>query len=153
MFNTAAGIKTVPVHYKGAAPSLVAMASGEVGFMILNVLDPQPFIKQGKLRALAMTGAKRSQAFPDVPTLQEQNVNVEAYLWSGFFAVARTPAPIINRLNAEAARILSEPKTHTWLVNNLGEFSPHTPAEFGAFLASDVATWQKVIKQTGVQLD
>ena len=153
MFNAAAGTKTVAVHYKGAAPSLVALASGEVGFMILNVLDPQPFIKQGKLRGLATTGAKRSPALPDVPTLLEQGVKVEAYLWSGFFAVARTPAPIVAKLNAEAARFLSEPKTHTWLVNNLGEFSPHTPAEFGEFLATDVVIWQKVIKQTGLQLD
>jgi tripartite-type tricarboxylate transporter receptor subunit TctC len=153
MFNTAAGIKTVAVHYKGAAPSLVALASGEVGFMILNVLDPQPFIKQGKLRGLATTGAKRSQALPDVPTLLEQNVKVEAYLWSGFFAVARTPTPIVAKLNAETARFLSEPKTHTWLVNNLGDFSPHAPGEFGEFLASDVVTWQKVIKHTGLQLD
>jgi tripartite-type tricarboxylate transporter receptor subunit TctC len=130
MVNAAAGLKTVAVHYKGAAPSLIALASGEVGFMILNVLDPQPFIKQGKLRGLATTGAKRSQALPDVPTLLEQNIKVEAYLWSGFFAVARTPAPIVGKLNAETARFLSEPKTHTWLVNNLGSFS-HTPDEFG----------------------
>jgi tripartite-type tricarboxylate transporter receptor subunit TctC len=153
MFNAAAAVKTAAVHYKGAAPSLIALASGEVGIMIINVLDPQPFIKQGKLRGLATTGAKRSPILPDVPTLLEQGVKVEAYLWTGFFAVNRTPTSIVNKLNTETARFLSEPKTHAWLVNNLGEFSSHTPAEFGEFLATDVAIWQKVIKQTGLQLD
>jgi len=153
MFNTAAGIKNVAVHYKGAAPALVGLASGEVGFSVLNVLDPQPFIKQGKLRGLATTGAKRSPALPDVPTLMEQGINVETYLWTGFFAVANTPAPLVNKLNAEAARFFGEPKTHTWLVNNLGEFSPHTPAEFREFLATDVVGWQNVIKQMKLQLD
>lgn len=154
LFNFAAGIKTVPIHYKGAAPSLVALASGETGFSVLNLLDPQPFIKQGKLRGLAVTGAGRSPALPDVPTLRESGVDVEAYLWFGLFATGRTPASTINTLNAEAARFLSEPKTKQWIVNSLGgEFSPHTPAQFGEFLAADVATWQKVIKRTGIQLD
>lgn len=154
MFNFAAGIKTVPIHYKGAAPSLIALASGEVGFMILNFLDPQPFIKQGKLRGLATTGAARSPALADVPTLRELGIDVEANLWFGLFATARTPASAINTLNAESARFLSEPKTNQWIVNSLGgEFSPHTPAQFGEFLATDVATWRKVIQRTGIQLD
>jgi tripartite-type tricarboxylate transporter receptor subunit TctC len=154
MFNFAAGIKTVPVHYKGAAPSMIALASGEVGFMILNLLDPQPFIKQGKLRGLATTGAARSPALPDVPTLRELGIDVEANLWFGFFATGRTPASTINVLNAETARFLSDTKTSQWLVNSLGgQFSPHTPAQFAAFLASDVATWQKVIKRSEIQLD
>lgn len=154
MFNAAAGLKTEPVHYKGAAPALLAMASGEVGFMILNLLDPAPFVKQGKLRGLAVTGAKRSVALPDVPTLMESGVSAEAYLWFGLFATGRTSAPVINRLNAEATRFLNEPKTQSWIVNNLGgEFSGHTPEQFAEFLKSDVAIWQKVITSTGTQLD
>jgi tripartite-type tricarboxylate transporter receptor subunit TctC len=154
MFSYAAGIKTVPIHYKGAAPSLIALASGEAGFTVLNLLDPQPFIKQGKLRGLAVTSARRSPALPDVPTLRESGIDVEAYLWFGLFTTGRTPASTINVLNAEAARFLSEPKTSQWIVNSLGaEFSPHTPAQFGEFLTTDVATWQKVIKRTGIQLD
>jgi hypothetical protein len=68
MFNAAAGVKTLAVTYKGAAPTLIALASGEVGFSVLNLLDPQPFVKQGKIRSLAVTGAKRSVTSPDVPT-------------------------------------------------------------------------------------
>lgn len=154
MFNAAAGVKTVAVAYKGAAPTLIALASGEVGFTILNILDPQPFVKQGKLRSLAVTSAKRSPALPDVPTLQELGVNVEAYLYTGLFAPSGTPAPIVNKLNAEITQILNEPQTHTWLVNNLGgEFSRHTPEQFGEFLVGDVANWQRIIKQIGLRLD
>ena len=154
MFNSAAGIKTLAVAYKGSAPVLVAQASGEVGFSVLNILDPAPFVKQGKLRALAVTSVKRSPAVPDVPTLLESGINVEANLWTGLFATAGTPAPIINKLNAEIARYISEPQMNTWLVNNLGgEFSPHTPEQFSEFLTGDTALWQKIIKQIGLQLD
>lgn len=154
MFNAAAGIKTLAVAYKGSAPVLVALASGEVGFSVLNILDPQPFVKQGKLRGLAVTSINRSPAIPDVPTLLESGINVEANLWTGLFATAGTPAPIVNKLNAEIARFISEPQTNTWMVNNLGgEFSPHTPEQFNEFLKTDTALWQKIIKQIGLQLD
>lgn len=154
MFNATAGIKTVTVDYKGSAPALLALASGEVGFSVLNILDPGPFVKQGKLRGLAVTSAKRSPAIPQVPTLLESGINVEANLWTGLFAPAGTPAPIINKLNTEIARFISAPQTNTWLVNNLGgEFAPHTPEQFAEFLTGDIARWQKIIKQIGLQLD
>lgn len=154
MFNAAAGIKTVAVAYKGSAPTLIAISSGEVGFTVLNILDPQPFVKQGKLRSLAVTSATRSPAIPDVPTLLESGINVEAYLWTGMFAPAGTPAPVVNKLNAEITRIFNDPQTNTWLVNNLGgDFSPHTPEQYGKFLVGDVANWQKIIKRIGLQLD
>ena len=154
MFNGAAGIKTLAVAYKGAAPALVALASGEVGFSVLNILDPQPFVKQGKLRGLAVTSAKRSPAIPDVPTLLESGIKVEAYLWTGLFATAGTPVPVVNKLNGDVTRYMAEPQTSAWLMNNLGgEFSPHTPAQFEEFLAQDVVGWQKVIKQLGLKLD
>lgn len=154
MFNTAAGIKTVAVHYKGAAPSLLALATGEIGFTVLNILDPQPFVKQGKLRAMAVTGVKRSPAIPDVPTLIESGINVEANLWMGLFTPTGTPSAVINKLNTDIARYMNEPQTQSWVVNNLGgEFASHTPQQFGEFLARDIALWQKTIKQMGLQLD
>jgi tripartite-type tricarboxylate transporter receptor subunit TctC len=154
MFNAAAGVKTVAVAYKGAAPTLIALASGEVGFTILNILDPQPFVQQGKLRSLAVTSAKRSPALPDVPTLMESGIKVEAYLYQGLFAPSGTPAPVVNKLNAEITRVLNEPQTKTWLINTVGgEFSPHTPGQFGEFLVGDVAGWQKIIAQIGLKLD
>ena len=100
------------VTYKGAAPALIALASGEVGFSVLNLLDPQPFVKQGKLRSLAVTSAKRSPALPDVPTLLESGINVEAYLWTGLFATAGTPAAVAGKLNAEITRFINEPQIY-----------------------------------------
>lgn len=154
MFNAAAGVKTVSVAYKGAAPLLIALSSGEVGFSILNLLDPQPFVKQGKLRALAVTGDKRSVVMPDVPTLKESGVAVEAYLYHGLYAPAGTPAAVVNKLNTEVARIITEPQTMAWIVNHVGgEFTPHTPEQFAEFLAGDVAGWQKVVTRIGFKID
>ena len=154
MFNAAAGIKTVAVAYKGSVPAMVALASGEVVFAINNVLDAQPYVKQGKMRALAVTGAKRSPAVPDVPTLLESGVQVEANLWTGLFAPEGTPRAIVNKLDEDTRRIVDAPQMKKWLLTNLGgEFTPNTPEQFSAFLAADAARWQKIIKQIGLQLD
>jgi tripartite-type tricarboxylate transporter receptor subunit TctC len=154
MFNAAAGIKTVAVAYKGSAPAMVALASGEVVFAVNNILDAQTFVKQGKMRALAVTGKKRSPAVPDVPTLLESGVQVEANLWTGLFAPAGTSKAIVNKLNEDIGRMANTPKMKEWLLNGLGgEFTPNTPEEFSDFLAMDAAHWQKIIKQIGLQLD
>jgi tripartite-type tricarboxylate transporter receptor subunit TctC len=154
MFNAAAGIKTVAVAYKGSAPAIVALASGEVGFAVNNILDTRSFVSQGKMRALAVTGTKRSAAMPGVATLLESGIQVEANLWTGLFAPAATPKAIVNKLNEDIARIVDTPQMKEWLLNSLGgEFTPNTPEQFGAFLAADTAQWQKVVKQIGLQLD
>ena len=154
MFNAAAGIKTMAVAYKGSVPAMVALASGEVVFATNNILDTRTFIQQGKMRALAVTGAKRSPAAPGVPTLLESGLQVEANLWTGLFAPAGTPETIVKKLNGEITRIVSTPQMKEWLLNSLGgEFTPNTPEQFGAFLATDTARWQKIIKQIGLQLD
>jgi tripartite-type tricarboxylate transporter receptor subunit TctC len=101
-----------------------------------------------------VTSPKRSRALPDVPTLQESGINVEAYLWTGLFATGGTPTAIVNKLNGEITRFINEPQMNAWLLNNVGgEFAQHTPEQFGEFLAADSAGWQKVAKQLGVQLD
>ena len=106
------------------------------------------------MRALAVTGAKRSPAVPDVPTLLESGVQVEANLWTGLFPPDGTPKAIVNKLNEDIRRIVDAPQMKKWLLNNLGgEFTPNTPEQFSAFLAMDAARWQKIIKQIGLQLD
>jgi len=154
MFNAAAGIKAVAVAYKGSVPAMIALASGENAYGINNILDGQPYVKQGKLRALAVTGAKRSPAVPDVPTLLESGIQVEANLWTGLFAPAGTPRAIVNKLNEDIGRMLETPQMKEWLMSSLGgEIAPNSPAQFSAFLATDSTRWQKIIKQIGVQLD
>jgi tripartite-type tricarboxylate transporter receptor subunit TctC len=154
MFNTAAGIKTLPVAYKGSTPAMVALASGEVGFSVNNILDAQTFVRQGKMRALAVTGSKRSAAVPDVPTLIESGVNVEANLWTGLFAPQNTNRAAIAFLNGNLGRIWDTADMKSWLLTSLGgEFTPNTPEQFASFISTDAARWQKIIKQMDLHLD
>ncbi len=154
MFNAAAGIKAVAVAYKGSVPAMIALASGENAYAINNILDAQPYVKQGKMRALAVTGAKRSPAIPGVPTLLESGIPVEANLWTGLFAPAGTPKAIVDKLNQDIGRMLDTPQMKQWLMESLGgEIAPHTPEQFSAFLATDSTRWQQIIKQIGLQLD
>ncbi|HKU71823.1 MAG TPA: tripartite tricarboxylate transporter substrate binding protein [Burkholderiales bacterium] len=154
MFNTAAGIKTVPVAYKGSTPAMVALASGEVGFSVNNILDVQSFVRQGKMRALAVTSAKRSPAVSDVPTLIESGVNVEANLWTGLFAPQNTNRAAIAYLNGNIGRIWDTADMKSWLLTSLGgEFTPNTPEQFASFIATDATRWQKIIKQMDLHLD
>jgi tripartite-type tricarboxylate transporter receptor subunit TctC len=155
MFNSVTGIKTVHVPYKGTAPEMVALASGEVMFAFSNMRDPQPLVKAGKLRALAVTSAKRSPAWPNVPTMIEAGVpGFEVYFWLGMLAPAATPKEIVKKLNADIARILDTPKMKEWLLNDVGgEFTPNTPDQFNEFLITDTARWMKVIKETGALFD
>jgi tripartite-type tricarboxylate transporter receptor subunit TctC len=154
MFNTAAGIKTLAIPYKGSVPAMVALASGEAGFSVNNILDTRAFVTQGKLRALAVTSPKRSPAAPDVPTLIESGLDVEANLWTGLFATAGTPRPVVNKLNEDLTRIFDTAQMKEWLLTSLGgEFSAHTPDQFAAFVATDAARWQKIAKQIDVHLD
>ncbi len=154
-FNAATGIRTVHVPYKGAAPSMVALASGEVQFAFSNMRDPQPLVKAGKLRALAVTSAKRSPAWPTVPTMIEAGVpGFEVYFWLGMFAPTGTPTQIVNKLNADITGILDTPKMKEWLLNDVGgEFTSNTPEQFAEFLVTDTARWMKVIKDTGAMFD
>jgi len=154
MFNSAARIKTVSVHYKGSAPCMVALASGEVGFSVNNILDTRTFVNQGKLRALAVTGSKPSPAMPDVPTLIDAGIQVEANLWTGLFAPAATPKPIVEQLNQELMRIFDTREMREWLLNSLGgELPANTPEQFATFLSTETSRWQATVRQLAIQLD
>lgn len=155
MFDAAARTRTSHVPFKGSAPAMTAAAGGEVALGITSILSGQLFVKTGKLRGLAVTGAKRSPAVPEVPTMSESGLpGFEAYLWTGILAPAGTPSAIVNQLNASLTRIIETPEMKEWLLQNIGgEFMPNTPEKFGAFLATDVARWQKVITDIGVRLD
>ena len=154
MFNTAAGIKTVAVAYKGSVPALSALASGETAFAINNIMDTKGLMQQGKIKALAITGAKRTSATPGVPTLLESGINVEANLWTGLFTTAGTPRAVVGKLNDELARYLDTAATREWLLTSLGgEYTPNTPEQFAAFLASDTGRWKSIIQQMKIKLD
>ena len=155
MFNTVAGIRTVHVPYKGSAPAMIALASGEVHFGFNNILDPQPFVKAGKMRALAVTSGKRSAAMPGVPTMIESGISgFEVSFWLGVLAPAGTPKAVVNKLNADITRILEMPKMKEWLLRDVGgEFTANTPEQFTDFLVTDTARWIKVARDNDVRFD
>jgi tripartite-type tricarboxylate transporter receptor subunit TctC len=126
---------------------MVALASGENAYGINNIFDGQVYVKQGKLRGLAVTGAKRSPAVPDVPTLLESGIQVEANLWAGMFAPAGTPKAIVNKLNGEIGRIMDTPQMKEWMLTNLGgEFTPNTPEQFAAFIQAELPKWAELVQ-------
>jgi tripartite-type tricarboxylate transporter receptor subunit TctC len=154
MFQAATGIELVHVPYKGAAPSITALVGGEVALTWDTISTSHPHVVAGKLRALAVSGAKRSPAVPSVPTAIEAGVpGFETYIWFGFFAPAGTPAPIMEKLNGEVNRILGQADVKSRITTLSGEISPNTPEQFGRFLEADTPKWKKIIADTGVRVN
>jgi tripartite-type tricarboxylate transporter receptor subunit TctC len=154
MFQAATGIELVHIPYKGAAPSITALVAGEVALTWDTISTSHPHVAAGKLRALAVSGAKRSPAVPSVPTAIEAGVpGFETYIWFGMFAPAGTPAPIMEKLNAEINRLLDQPDVKSRITTLSGEVSANTPEQFGRFLAADTPKWKKIIADTGVRVN
>ncbi len=150
-FSHLAKIKMVHVPYKGAAPSVTALISGEVVVGFADMLISAPHVKSGRLRGLAVTGATRSVALPDLPTIAEAGLPGYAVtVWFGMLAPAKTPAEIINRVQTEIARGLKTPAVRERLTAMGAEPSGNTPDEFAAFLRSEIAKWRKVVKSAGL---
>ena len=153
-FNMAAGIDTVHVPYKGGAPGMFDLRAGRVSYMITSMVSALNFVRDGRARLLAVTGAKRSHLYPNVPTMAESGFpGFETTLWHGVLAPAKVPREIVVRLNREVVKVLAMPEVQKLLQEEGGVVSPSTPDEFAAFLRADVAKWAKMIKQTGITLD
>ena len=152
LFKSAAGIDAVHVPYKGGAPALNDLIGGQLSFMIENVPGTMPFVKSGKLRALAITSAERSPLEPALPTMAESGVpGYEVVGWQGLFAVAGTPAEIVARLQAEVAKVLRLPEVRERLAALGAEPGGSTPQEFGAFVRAEHARWSKVIREKNIR--
>ena len=153
-FNQLAGIDTLHVPYKGGAPGMLDLRAGRVSYMVTSMVTSLNFVRDGRARLLATTGAKRSHLFPDVPTMAESGFpGFEAVLWHGVMAPAKVPRPIVVRLNQEIVKVLALPDVQKLLMAEGGTASPSTPEEFASFLRSETAKWTKVIKQAGITLD
>ena len=149
MFKGAAGVRMTHVPYKGTAPALTDLLGGQIQLMFNDTAAPH--VKSGKLRALAVTGARRWPLLPDVPTLAEVGVaGFEKYNWFGMLAPAGTPAAIITQLNRELVAIMRDPELQKWLEAQGAEATTGTPEEFAAFIRRDLAKWAKVVKDTGI---
>ena len=154
MLGQMAGIKMLHVPYRGAAPALTDLAGGQVQLMFNSNLAVAPFVKDGKLRLIAQTGTKRSSAMPDLPTVQEQGVaGFEVTGWFGLFAPARTPAEVVQRLNAEINRVMALPELREKLVLlGSNEVPTLSPGGFASFVNAETARYAAVIQAAGVTL-
>jgi tripartite-type tricarboxylate transporter receptor subunit TctC len=141
------------VPYKGGAPALTALRSGEVDMSYENSLIITPHIKSGRVRALAVTSSKRSRLFPDLPTVAETLPGYSASGWYGLLAPAGTPQPIIAKLNAEAVKALQSPDVAGKLSSQGAEPAGGTPAEFTAFIRSEISKWAGVVKAANMRVD
>ena len=154
LFNSMAGVKMVHVPYKGAAPALADLLGGQVQLMFSTMPPALPHVKDGKLRALAVTSAKRSPAAPDLPTLDEIALpGFEANTWHGVVVPAGTPATIVARLNREIVAILHLPDVVERFSSQGAEALGSTPEEFAAYIRSETLKWARVVRESGAKAE
>ena len=144
-------VQIVHVPYKGGAPALTAIVSGEVDLTYENSLIIIPHIKSGKVRALGVTSAKRSKLLPDLPSIAETLPGYGASGWYGLLAPASTPRDVIAQLNAAAVGALRSPDVANRLSSQGAEPAPGTPEDFAAFIRSEIDKWAKVVKAAGMK--
>ena len=153
LFTTLAGIDVIHVPYKGTGPALIDVISGQVHMLMGNVLSSLSHAKSGKLRALAVSTAKRSPALPDLPTLAEAGVpGYESSTWHAWLAPAGTPQPIVEKLSAELAKASKSPEAVARLSPDGALGVGSSPEQLRQFLIADIARWRKVVKDAGIQL-
>ena len=149
-----AGIDITHIPYKGGAPALTDVIAGQIQMLFSTLLQSQAQLKAGRLRALAVTTAKRSPAAPELPTLQEAGVpGYEVAGWYGVMAPAQTPQTIVARLNREIVKILHTREVGERLSADGSEPVGSTPQQFGAHIKSEVAKWKKVVKEAGIRAE
>jgi len=154
LFNTVAGIKTLHVPYKGGGPAVIDLMGGHIDFFFSNPINIAAHVKNGRLRALAVTGQSRAVAFPDVPTFAEQGLPAMTLTnWQGVGGPAGIPQPIINKISAEIKRLVSKPDMKARL-NALGsEPFYNDPKQTAALIRSDIERYGRIIKEANIKTD
>ena len=153
LFKMMTGISMVHVPYRGGAPALTDMISGQVQVMFDNVPTSIEFIRAGKLRPLAVTTAQRSEVLPDLPTVADFVPGYEASAWYGVGAPKGTPAEIIDKLNSEINAILANPKTKSRFAELGASLIGGSPADFGRLVVEETDKWSKVVRFSGAKPD
>lgn len=154
LFNSMAGIKMVHVPYKGSAPALGDLMSGQVGIMFDTTLSAMPFVKAGKLKALGVTSPQRTPAAPDVPTIAESGLpGYEVFAWNGVLVPAGTPKAIVAQLNEEIRKAMQLPQVREKFSAQGFAASWNTPDQFGVFVRNEVEKWARTVKASGATLD
>ncbi len=154
LFQSMAQVKLVHVPYKGGGPAIVDLLAGQVPLSFATVLETSQHVKAGRLRALAVTSAKRSVASPDIPTVAEAALpGYESISWLGVFAPAGTPRDVITVLNTEIVKILQMPDVKQRLLEQGGEPIGNTQEQFAAVLKSDIAKYAKIMRESGTKVE
>lgn len=154
LFNTMAGIKMSHVPYKGSAPALTDVMSGQVDVMFDTTLSAMPFVKAGKLKALGLTSPVRSPAAPDVPTIAESGLpGYEVFAWNGVFVPTGTPKAVVQQLNDQIRRAMLLPQVKDKFSAQGFAASWNSPENFGVFVKNEVDKWTRTVKASGATLD
>ena len=154
LFRTLSGVTITHVPYKGTAPALVDVMAGQVHMLFGNILSTLSHVNSGRLRALAVTTARRSGALPELPTIAESGVpGYENSTWHGWLAPAGTPPAILHRLNAELVKSARAPDVAARLEPDGGEAVGSTPEAFAQHIAMEIARWRKVVRDAGVRVE
>ena len=154
LFRIMAGVDMLHVPYKGVPQALTDLVNGQVSLMFTGMAATLPFVKQGRLKALAVTTGRRAGALPELPTVAEAGLpGYESNNWVGMFAPAQTAPAIVARLNAEVTKILSMREMKERFLTQGDDFSANTPGEFAQYLKAEIAKWGQLVKQAGIRPD
>lgn len=152
MLSTQAGVQTQHIPYKGSAPGLVDLVAGQTQFMIDTMNTVLPYVRDNRLRALAVTSSKRSALMPDLPTMAEAGVaGFEAAAWQGIVVPVGTPADIVQKLNTEVNKALQNPDLRARLAAQGADILGGTSAEYAAYLRAEMPRWAKAVKDSGAK--
>ena len=147
-----AGVKMTHVPYKGGGPALNDLVGGQIQLMLENIPSTLPFVKSGKLRALAVSGNKRSPLVPDLPTLDESGLRgYEIVGWNGLFFPAGTSPAIVKTIHSQTVNMLAQPDVKERLARLGAEAVGNSPAEFAAFIRAEIGKWARIVKQAGLK--
>ena len=153
-FRFAAGIDVVHVPYKGVPEPLIDTMSGRIDYFLSPLVPALPFIRDGRLLALAVSTAQRTSVLPDVPTIAEAALpGYEFQAWFGVFAPAGTPRPVVDQISREIARIVDLPDIKKQFLNQGEEGKPSTPEEFTRFIRAEIEKYSKVVKLAGIRVE
>jgi tripartite-type tricarboxylate transporter receptor subunit TctC len=152
LFNRVTGLRVQHVPYKGAGAALAGVLSGEVQISFLSPITAHAQLKSGRVKAFAVSSTTRFIAVPDIPSAAEAGIpGMQAVLWFGLFAPARTPAPIVAKLNRKVVEILKRPDVKAAILKRGGEVAPSTPQELDAWVRSELKKWTPIIKAAGIK--
>ena len=146
------GAKVQHIPYKGMGPAVIDLLGGQVPAMFAGIVPIQPQLRAGRVRAIAVTSARRAPALPQLPTIAESGVpGYEVTVWYGVCAPTATPQPILTKLNADIIKALNMPDLRQRLADNGVDAAPMSREEYAAFISSEMKKWAKVIKDAGIQ--